>query len=110
MHIITRKHPTEAGMQFPDAKKELAAWYKIASKAEWRNFVEVRRTFKDTDAVDDYVIFNIRHNRYRLITIIHYQRQSAKGRWAEGRVFIRSVLTHEEYNNRKNWDKGVKKK
>ena len=27
--------------------------------------------FKDADSVDGYVIFNIRQNRYRLITVIH---------------------------------------
>jgi len=52
--------------------------------------------------------FNIRRNRYRLVTIIHYSRQKG-GRITEGHVYIRSLLTHKQYDDRKNWDKGVKK-
>ena len=62
----------------------------------------------DASSVDQYVIFNIRRNRYRLVTIIHYSRQKG-GRITEGHVYIRSLLTHKQYDDRKNWDKGVKK-
>jgi len=44
----------------------------------------------------------------RLVTIIHYSRQKG-GRITEGHVYIRSLLTHKQYDDRKNWDKGVKK-
>ena len=71
MHIITKKHLVDAATQYPDASKKLMAWHKVAKAARWQSFVEVRQVFKDADAVDDYVVFNIRRNRYRLITIIH---------------------------------------
>ena len=32
--------------------------------------------FKDADFVDGYVIFNIRHNRYRLVTVIPYAKRT----------------------------------
>jgi len=108
MHVITRKHLLDAAERFPDAAKELQAWYKIVTTARWRSFTDVRQVFQDADAVDEYVVFNIRRNRYRLITIIHYSRMK-NGRLTEGHVYIRSVLTHKEYNNRKNWNKGVKR-
>jgi mRNA interferase HigB len=107
MHIISRKQIREAAERFTDAKKELEAWYKIVSKAEWPSFQELRQTFADADAVREYVVFNIRGNRYRLIAIVHYIREY-KGKWSGGRVFIRSVLTHKAYENKKNWNKGVK--
>jgi mRNA interferase HigB len=109
MHVITRRHLKEAGEQYPDAAKEIQAWYTIVKQAKWRSFVDVRQTFKDADNVDQYVVFNIRHNQYRLITSIHYCRER-EGRLTEGHVYIRSFLTHKQYDNRKNWDKGVKKK
>jgi mRNA interferase HigB len=108
MHIVTRKHLIEAERQHKNAAKEIEAWFKIASAARWRNFVEVRRVFKDADDVDGRVIFNIRRNRYRLVTIIHYSREK-NGRITEGHIYIRSFLTHKEYDNKANWEKGVKR-
>ena len=107
MHVVTRKHLVEAEEQYPEAAREIRAWYKIAVEARWRSFVEVRQVFKDADDVDGYVIFNIRQNRYRLVTIIHYAREK-EGRTTAGHIYIRSFLTHRQYDNRTNWDKGVK--
>jgi mRNA interferase HigB len=107
MHVVTRKHLIDAERRFPDAAKEIRAWCQIACHARWRNPEDVRRVFKDADNVDGYVVFNIRQNRYRLITIIHYARER-EGRLTEGHIYIRSVLTHRQYDNRANWDKGVK--
>jgi mRNA interferase HigB len=106
MHVVTRKHLIDAEGRFPDAAKEIRAWYKIACCAQWRNLLEVRQVFKDADEVDGYVIFNIRQNRYRLVTVIHYARER-HSRMTEGHIYIRSVLTHRQYDNRANWDKGV---
>jgi mRNA interferase HigB len=108
MHIVTRKHLLEAEKRYPDAAREIRAWYKLVNEARWRSFVDVRRVFKDADAVESYVIFNVRRNRYRLVTIIHYSREK-EDRITEGHIYVRSFLTHREYNNRANWDKGVKK-
>src|SRR5579884_3607667 len=105
MHIITEKRLNQAAERYPDAAKELAAWRKIVKFARWRNFVEVRQVFKDADAVKEYVIFNIRRNRYCLVTIIHYSREK-NGRLTEGHIYVRSFLTHKEYANPANWDKG----
>lgn len=107
MNVVTKRHLEEVATLFPDAVKEITAWYKIASAARWRNFVEVRQTIQDADAVAEYVIFNIRRNRYRLITIIHYSREK-DGRLTEGHIYIRSFLTHKQYDNPANWNKGVK--
>ena len=62
--------------------------------------------FKDADAVEEYVVFNIRRNRYRLVTIIHYSRLRDE-RLTEGHVYVRSFLTHKEYDNPAKWDQGV---
>ena len=60
--------------------------------------------FKDADPVDGCVIFNIRQNRYRLITVVHYSKTMDE-KQTEGHVYIRSFLTHKEYDNRSNWDR-----
>ncbi len=93
----------------PEAAKEIRAWRAIVEAVRWRNFEEVRSMFKDADLVDGYVIFNIRHNRYRLITVIHYAKATSEMQ-TEGHVYVRSFLTHKEYNNRSNWDSRYGKK
>lgn len=104
MHIVTRRHLREAISRYPDAANEIEAWAGIVEAVRWQNFAEVRSWFRDADAVDDYVIFNIRQNRYRLVTVIHYAKTLGE-RQTGGHVYIRSFLTHKEYDNRRNWDK-----
>jgi len=50
--------------------------------------MEVRLTFPTADAVGRFTIFNIKGNAYRLITEINYR---------TGRIFLRHLLTHAEY-------------
>lgn len=104
MNVVSKNHLAWAKEKYEDAAKEIDAWHKVAKTAQWHNFLEVRQTFKDADNVDGYVIFNIRGNRYRLITAIHYEREGK-----QGFVYIRSFLTHKEYDTRSNWDKGFKR-
>jgi mRNA interferase HigB len=104
VHIVTRKHLYQAMHQYPDAANEIRAWVVIVKGIRWHNFREVRGAFKDADNVKGYVIFNIRQNRYRLVTIIHYARTTNQKR-TQGHVYIRSVLTHKDYDNPANWDR-----
>lgn len=104
MHIVTRKHLSDAMEQYPDAASEIQAWVGIVEAVRWHNFPEVSSRFKDADYVNGYVVFNIRRNRYRLITVIHYAKTTGDKR-TDGHVYIRSFLTHKQYNNPSNWDK-----
>jgi mRNA interferase HigB len=89
---------------YPDAANEIKAWTTIVEPVRWHNSDDVRGMFKDADFVDGFVIFNIRRNRYRLITVIHYAKTTDE-RQTQGHVHIRSFLTHKEYDNRSNWDR-----
>ena len=100
MHIVTRRHLVDVAEKYPDAANEILAWTSIVQAVRWHCFADVLGTFKDADFLNGYVVFNIRRNRYRLITVIHFAKPST-----EGHVYIRSFLTHKEYNNRNNWDK-----
>lgn len=104
MHIVTLKPLSQASEDYPDAANEIKLWIAIVKAVRWYNFPEVRGTFKDADNVRGYVIFNIRQNRYRLITVIHYAKTTPQKR-TQGHVYIRSFLTHKEYDNPANWDK-----
>ncbi|MES2393658.1 MAG: type II toxin-antitoxin system HigB family toxin [Acidobacteriota bacterium] len=104
MVVVTKRHVQEAMARYPDAAVELRAWMSVALAARWKNMTELVHTFKDADAVDGYTVFNIRHNRYRLVTVIHFSRVK-DGVETRGHIYIRSFLTHREYDERKNWDK-----
>jgi mRNA interferase HigB len=104
VYIVTRRHLNEAIHRYPDAANEIKAWATIVGAVRWQNLPEVRSVFKDADYIDGYVVFNFRQNRYRLITVIHYAR--TRDEKQTGRhVYIRSFLTHKEYDNPKNWDR-----
>ena len=102
--IVTRKHLSEAVAKYPDAANEIKAWVGIVEAVRWHNFPDVRSTFRDADLVNGYVIFNIRQNRYRLVTVIHYSKTIDEEK-TQGHVYIRSFLTHKEYDNPSNWDR-----
>lgn len=92
MNVVTRRHLTEAQGKYQDAAKEIEAWYKVANTARWHNFAEVKQAFADASVVGDYVIFNIRGNRYRLVTAIHYEREKDGERKRETRSHLHPVL------------------
>jgi mRNA interferase HigB len=104
VHIVTRRHLREAIAEHPDAGSEIRAWVRVVENVRWHNLAEVRGMFKDADSIDGYVVFNIRRNRFRLITIIHYARTRDLVH-TEGHIYIRSFLTHADYDHRANWDR-----
>jgi len=104
VYIVTRKHLSEGIRRFPDAANEIRAWTVIVASVRWHNFLEVRSMFRDADYVNGFVVFNLRQNRYRLITVIHYAKTKDK-KLTGGHVYIRSFLTHKEYNDPRNWDR-----
>ena len=109
MHIVTLKLLKEATQKYADARGEIEARHRIVEKVRWHNFTEVRAIFPDADNVDGYVIFNIRKNRYRLVTVIHYAK-TMKELKTGGHVYVRSFLTHKEYDKKENWDRRYGKK
>ena len=89
MHIISRKALRTFWQRHPDSKTALARWFKIVTNSEFRSFDELRLAFPAADKVGDLVVFNVGGNKYRLIVSIHFNR---------GKVYVRHVLTHAEYD------------
>ena len=92
MHIITRKRLNEFANRFPETHAALANWYRQMKQSDFASIEEVREVFSSADKVGKLTVFNIGGNRVRLIAAIHYNRK---------KVYIRAVLTHEEYNDEK---------
>jgi mRNA interferase HigB len=88
MHVISRKALRDFWERHPDSEMPLARWFKIMECTEFASFGELRKAFPSADKVDDWVVFNIGGNKYRLIVSVHFNR---------GKVYVRRVLTHDEY-------------
>ena len=89
MHVISRKALREFWTKYPDSQTALARWYKVVANENFNSFSELRAVFPSADKVGELIVFNIGGNKYRLITAIHFNL---------GKVYIRYVLTHQEYN------------
>jgi mRNA interferase HigB len=92
MHIITRKRLNEFAQKYPETETALAQWYNNVKKNNFSSFVELRKMFTSADQVGKLTVFNIGGNKVRLIAAIHYNRR---------KVYIRAILTHQEYNKNK---------
>ncbi|HCR12298.1 MAG TPA: hypothetical protein DIU49_03020 [Desulfovibrio sp.] len=89
MHVIARPALLTFGAVHPAAKESLETWYRIMRRADFQNFSELRKTFASADYVDGFTVFDIGGNKFRLIAVIRYEWQ---------KVYIRTVLTHKEYD------------
>ena len=61
-------------------------------KSRISNFVQLREVFPQADQVGEFAVFNIGGNKVRLIAAVHYNRS---------KIYIRHVLTHQEYDTGK---------
>ena len=94
MRIITKEKLNDYVLQHPGARKSVSQWIEKAEKRVWRNLAETRATFPHADEVrtnrgNVVTVFNIGGNNFRLITAIHYR---------GGRIYIRELLTHADYD------------
>ena len=92
MHVISEKKLREFWQKWPDAEEPLRAWARVASHASWETFADVRQVYASADQVGKCTVFNVGGNKYRLVAIIHFNR---------AKVFVRHVMTHDEYDKNK---------
>jgi mRNA interferase HigB len=95
VRIIAKKAISLFGEKHFDALSPLLRWYSIVEDGEWRNYSELRTAFPSADQVRVAsgriaTVFNIAGNKYRLISAIHYNRQT---------VFIMRIFSHQDYDN-----------
>jgi mRNA interferase HigB len=88
VRIISRKKLREAYKVHPEWEASLVSWYRIVKAATWSNFADVKQSWKNVDFVGTSVVFDISHNKCRLIAFIGYRVHI---------VFILRVLSHADY-------------
>jgi len=89
MHIISRKRLNDYTENHPETKSSLQHWYKLIKSQDYISFADLQAVFPSVDQVSGLTVFNIGGNKARIIAAIHYNRR---------KVYIRAILTHEEYN------------
>ena len=92
MHVITRQRLQTFWSQHSDSEVPLRAWLAIIRRKRYTGPHDVRRDFSSASFLGQWrTIFNIGGNKYRLVVDMRYDL---------GRVYIRHILTHDDYTRR----------
>jgi len=90
VHVIKKKILIDYYYKHKETKSQLETWYHEVKKAEWKNPQEVKEKYGSASIIgDNRVVFNIKGNKYRLVTKINYSMKI---------VYIRFIGTHKEYD------------
>ena len=97
MHIISFRKFREFFEEDPNSKVALQDWHKRASKADWDNFSDIKKTFNSVNSVgNSRFVFNVKGNHYRIIAQILFKVK---------RIYIRWIGNHKDYEKIKNINK-----
>ena len=73
-----------------ETKSQLEAWYYEVKNSDWKNPAEMKEKYGKASIIGgNIVVFNIKGNKYRLVTKINYQMKT---------VYIKFIGTHKEYD------------
>ena len=89
VRVIAKRRLREFWQGRRDAEEALNGWYRVATRARWTSLADVRKTYRTADQVGKFIVFNIGGNKDRLIAEIIFP---------FGRLYVRHVLTHREYD------------
>ena len=92
MRIISEKRIREFWKLHPGSKEVLQTWILTLRSADWTNFADARRTFNSADHYRMCIVFNVGGNNYRIIGMVEFEKHL---------VFIRFVLSHDDYDKDK---------
>lgn len=88
--IIAKSTLQKFVAQYPDAENGLMLWYSVVSKATLSSFAAAQAVDPKVSLVNgEYLVFDIRGGRYRLITRIYFPSAT---------LYIKEFLTHKEYD------------
>jgi len=89
MVIIARPAIREFIGRYPLSANSLNEWYNKTKSSDWSKISDVKQSWNSCDSIgNDRYVFDIGGNNYRIIAMIHFRRRT---------LYIRAVLTHEQY-------------
>jgi mRNA interferase HigB len=91
MRVISKRRLREFWRQHVASRSALEGWYRVVNDKQltWHDFHGLKATYGNASLVGECVVFNIGGNKLRLNAKINYLTHN---------VFVRAVLTHEEYD------------
>ena len=87
--LISNKALREFASLYPDSGAPLQAFRVRVEKGVYRNFAELKATFRGVDKVGERYVFNVGGNKYRVIAGIAFSVQI---------IWVKAVLTHARYD------------
>ena len=90
MRVISNKALVDFASLHPEARVSLQAWRKLVESRDFHNFAELKATLRATDKVDDFCVFNVGGNKFRIVAAVSFSYQ---------KLYIRHVFTHKEYDS-----------
>jgi mRNA interferase HigB len=92
MRLVGRDKLDRFCTEHADCRKWIAAWIADVESARWRTPQDIKQRYASASMLErNTVIFNVRGNEYRLVTVIAYQ---------VGVVAVEWIGTHAEYSKR----------
>jgi len=92
VRVISRRRLREFWEDHPDAERPLMTWYSIVKAKTYDSPHDLKKDFRSVSFLGgSRTVFNMGGNKYRLVVDMRYDL---------GRVYVREVLTHDEYDTR----------
>ena len=90
VRIISNKKLVDYYNKHKETESQLKAWYHEAKKEKWNTPQDVKEKYGSASIIgNNRVVFNIKGNKFRLVTEINYEMKI---------IYIRFIGTHKEYN------------
>ncbi len=90
VRIIAKRTLVAFAKQHPDVRRPLQAWYAEAKGSRWNGPADLKERYATVSFLPrDRVVFNLGGNKYRLIIVMLYRKNT---------ILIRFIGTHAEYD------------
>jgi mRNA-degrading endonuclease HigB of HigAB toxin-antitoxin module len=64
MPLIAIRNLRSDAAKYPDTQIVVEEWYKVVKSVSWQNLEEVKQIYRDTEAVGNFTVFNIKGNKF----------------------------------------------
>ena len=92
MKLISNRALREFVSRHPLADESFKGWRRTVEKGGFANWAELKQSFGAVDKVGDKTVFDVGGNKYRIIAHVRFEKQI---------IYIKAVLTHDEYDKDK---------
>lgn len=92
MKVVGLKTLEKFKKKHADCRTQITEWIHDVTKSNWKSFNDIKKVYPHASILNgNTVIFNIKGNSYRLVTVVVI---------VAGSVYIEWIGTHEEYNRK----------